>query len=203
MSDYLSFFEWGMASRPLADQEVSGDTYLATPSPAGVLVAVLDGLGHGEEASRAGEIAVSTLKRNAHQALAPIFQLCHAALLKTRGVVMTLASFDISNRTMSWLGVGNVEAVLLRGKQDMPRTRETLLLRNGVVGFQLPALRAATVPLIEGDLLALATDGIRDNFSEGLALADPPQQNANRILAGFAKETDDALALVLRFRSKP
>jgi serine phosphatase RsbU (regulator of sigma subunit) len=71
--------------RPLAKQAVSGDKYLITPSPAGVLVAVLDGLGHGEEAARAGEIAVAALERNAHQSLTSLFAICHAAFPETRG----------------------------------------------------------------------------------------------------------------------
>ncbi len=188
--------------RPLAKQAVSGDKYLITPSPVGVLAAVLDGLGHGEEAARATEIAVATLKKNAHQSLTSLFEICHTALSKTRGVVMSLASFDMLNQTMSWLGVGNVEGLLLRARGDLRPMRESLLLRSGVVGYQLPSLRTSVLPVMVGDLLAFATDGIRGTFSEGLSPADPPQQNADRILAAFGKGTDDALVLVLRFRGK-
>ncbi len=191
-----------MASRPLAKQTVSGDNYLVTPSPSGVLAGVLDGLGHGDEAAQAAEIAVATLRKNVHQSLTSLFEICHSALKKTRGVVMSLASFDIRSRTMSWLGVGNVAGVFFRAKEELRPTHESLLLRGGVVGYQLPSLRVSVLPLMEGDLLAFATDGIRGTFSEGLSPADPPQQNADRILAGFGKETDDALVLVLRFRGK-
>jgi negative regulator of sigma-B (phosphoserine phosphatase) len=202
VTEYLSFFEWGVATRPLAKQVVSGDKYLITPSPAGLLVAVLDGLGHGEEAARAGEIGVATLEKNPHQSLTSLFEICHAALSKTRGVVMSLASFDIPHQTMCWLGVGNVEGVLLRAKGDLKPRQESLLLRGGVVGYQLPSLRVSVLPIMAGDLLAFATDGIRTSFPEGLSPSDPPQENADRILAGFGKETDDALVLVLRFRGK-
>ncbi len=202
MADYLSFFEWGVAMRPLSGQAVSGDQYLITPSPGGVVVAVLDGLGHGEEAARAAEIAVATLKQNVHQPLNSLIAICHTALSKTRGVVMSMASFDLCNRTMSWLGVGNVAGILLRAKGDPRPAYEDLLLRGGVVGYQLPSLRVSVLPVMEGDLLAFATDGIRDNFSEGLSPDDTPQQNADRILARFGKETDDALVLVLRFLGK-
>ena len=68
------------------------------------------------------------------------------------------------------------------------------------MGYQLPSLRISTLPVLEGDLLAFATDGIRDNFSQGLSPDDTPQQNADRILTRFGKETDDALVLVLRFK---
>ncbi len=202
MADYLSLFEWGVAARPLANQAVSGDKYLITPSPTGVLAGVLDGLGHGEEAARAGEIAVAILEKNAHQPFPFLFEICHKALLKTRGVVMSLASFDMRDRTMSWSGVGNVEGVLLRAKGDLTPSSESLLLRGGVVGYQLPGLRVSVLPVMEGDLLALVTDGIQGDFPEGLSTADLPQKNADRILARYGKETDDALVLVLRFRGE-
>ncbi len=202
MADYLSFFEWGVAMRPLTEQAVSGDKYLITPSPSGILVAVLDGLGHGEEAARAAEIAVATLEKNTHQSVISLFAICHKALLKTRGVVMSLASFDMRDQTMSWVGVGNVEGILLRAREDLKPVCESLLLRGGVVGYQLPPLRVSVLPVMEGDLLAFATDGIRGAFPEGLSLVAPSQQNADRILSGFGKETDDALIFVLRFRGK-
>ena len=52
---------WGMAQAVLAGQTVSGDRHLVSPCRDGLLVAVVDGLGHGEEAAKAAEIAVSTL----------------------------------------------------------------------------------------------------------------------------------------------
>lgn len=202
MREYLSFFEWGVATRPLSGQPVSGDQYLITPSPGGILVAVLDGLGHGEQAARAAELGVTTLKKNVHQSLTSLFEVCHTTLLKTRGVVMSMASFDVCNRTMSWLGVGNVAGILLRAKGDPSPGHEALLLRGGVVGYQLPSLRVSVLPIMEGDIVAFATDGLRGSFSEGLSPDNSPQQNADRILACFGKDTDDALVLVLRFRGK-
>jgi hypothetical protein len=53
-------------------------------------------------------------------------------------------------------------------------------------------------PICPGDLLVLATDGIRAGFAQGLALGDPPQQIADGILARHLKGNDDALVLVAR-----
>jgi hypothetical protein len=71
-------------------------------------------------------------------------------------------------------------------------------LRGGVVGYQLPALRASVRPISPGDLLVFATDGIRAEFAQGLVLGDPPQQIADGILARHLKGNDDALVLVAR-----
>jgi hypothetical protein len=38
--------DWGVASRPLAEEEL-GDAALVHPLPDGVLIGVVDGLGHG------------------------------------------------------------------------------------------------------------------------------------------------------------
>jgi hypothetical protein len=112
---------------------------------------------------------------------------------------MSLALFHAKDQTLTWLGVGNVDGLLLRAEPHQARAREALLLRGGVVGYQLPPLRAETVPVEPEDVLILATDGIRSRFPEGLELGDAPQEIADRILAQHAREADDALVLVARF----
>ena len=46
----------------------------------------------------------------------------------------------------------------------------------------------------------LVTDGIRDDFEETLTAGGEVSQEADRILAGHAKGTDDALVLVVRWQ---
>jgi hypothetical protein len=77
--------------------------------------------------------------------------------------------------------------------------RSGLVTRGGVVGAQLPPLKAAVVPVARGDTLVFATDGIAREFSENLSLEPPPQELANRILARHGRPTDDALVVVARF----
>jgi phosphoserine phosphatase RsbX len=199
MTHPLAWMAWGVATRALVGQAVSGDRHLVAPFPHGVLLAVIDGLGHGEDAAAAADIAVARLARHAHESVLSLVRRCHEGLKATRGVVMSLASVNAPDRTMTWLGVGNVEGLLLRADVRDSPAREAILLRGGVVGYQLPSLRASMLPIRRGDTLVVATDGIRDGFAEGLPLRDPPQQIADRILARFGKDTDDALVLVARF----
>jgi phosphoserine phosphatase RsbX len=51
-----------------------------------------------------------------------------------------------------------------------------------------------------GDVLALATDGIRPTFPEHIRQGERPQDSVDRILAACAKGTDDALVLVARYQ---
>jgi negative regulator of sigma-B (phosphoserine phosphatase) len=209
--------EWGVATLALEGEAESGDAHLVKPIPDGVLVAGVDGLGHGPEAAAAAQAAIGILDRYAHEPLLLLVGRCHEGLRDTRGVVMSLASFHRFDGTMRWLAVGNVDGRLLPADANaLPRSK-ALLLRSGVVGYQLPPLRESHLPVTPGDMLILATDGIRSDFSQGLILGDPraadpgvddgrppagrtpPQQIADRILAEYRKATDDALVLVVRY----
>ncbi len=194
-----SLIEWGVATAALPGQAGSGDECLVKSFPNGVLVAAIDGLGHGEEAAAAARIAASRLDAYAHESVIVLVKRCHTSLLRTRGAVMSVASFNARDETMTWLGVGNVEGVLLGADAGGRPRREVLLLRGGVVGGQLPPLHASLVPVMRGDTLIFATDGVRSGFPDDLVLADPPQQMADRILARHGKGTDDALVLVARY----
>ena len=191
--------EWGVAARPLEGEVESGDLYVVKPFPKGVLVAAVDGLGHGPEAAAAARSAVAILKDYAHEPVISLVKRCHERLIRTRGAVMSLASFNALDNTMTWLGVGNVEGVLLRADAAADPPRENVLLRSGVVGYQLPALHASILPVTRGDVLILATDGIRSGFAEDVSLSDPPQRIAEQILARRATGMDDALVLVARY----
>jgi phosphoserine phosphatase RsbX len=104
--------------------------------------------------------------------------------------------------TLTWLGVGNVEGRLLRADANARRPREEVLLRGGVVGYRLPALQASVIPVAAGDVLILATDGIRAGFADGLKLDEPTRILADKILNRHFKGNDDALVLVARYLGK-
>jgi negative regulator of sigma-B (phosphoserine phosphatase) len=195
----LSAIEWGVASRALPGQPASGDINVVKSFTDGVLIAALDGLGHGEEAATAAAVAAATLETHAAEPVMTLVQRCHEALRATRGVAMSIASFNVSRGMLSWLGVGNVEGVLLRRGSGRTEAEMPLLLRAGVVGFQLPSLDVEVLPLSAGDTLIFATDGIQSDFARGLARNSPPQMAAEKILARHGKATDDALVLVARY----
>lgn len=162
------------------------------------MIAVVDGIGHGEEACRAAEAASGIVESYADENIVTLLRRCHEALRGSRGAVMSVAMFDFRQATMAWLGVGNVEGVLLRSPLAQP-ARETLLLRAGVLGHQLPALQASAVRVYPGDTLIFTTDGIRNGFSLGPEHKNSPQQIADHILAEDSKGTDDSLVLVARY----
>jgi phosphoserine phosphatase RsbX len=193
-----ALIEWGVAQRALDGRGESGDQCLVQPFAHGALVAVADGLGHGPEAAAAAKRAMAILEVDADQPLTVLLQRCHKHLRPTRGAALSLASFNARGGTMTWLGVGSVDGVLLRAA---PAVRsEHLVLLGGVVGRQLPPLYVSVVPVAPGDLLILATDGIREDFAESVTASGAARPSAERILARYAKGTDDALVVVVRYR---
>ncbi len=194
-SDLISV---GTAIRALPGQSICGDTYLVRETPNGVLVAAIDGLGHGPEAAEAGDAAVQALARDTGEDVVQLVKNCHERLHDTRGAVMSLALFDSVHDTMTWLGIGNVEACVVRA-DSRSKDRPYVLSRGGVVGISLPTLRAETVPVSPGDALIMATDGIRSGFSRGVNVLASPQEIADELLKQFARDTDDALVVVVRW----
>jgi negative regulator of sigma-B (phosphoserine phosphatase) len=198
-----ALLEWGVAAAPLKGQRTSGDLHLFLPLAEGALIAAVDGLGHGPDAASAAERAVETLRRNSGQSVMSMMRLCHKALIGTRGVAMSVAAISAIDESLTWLAIGNVEAVLLRADARTVPPREAVVMRGGVIGYELPPLRAAVTTLQAGDLLILATDGIDASFTDQLDVARTPQRLADHILAEHAKGTDDALVLVARYLGRP
>jgi serine/threonine protein phosphatase PrpC len=191
--------DWGFATAMRTGETESGDLHVVRPVGSDVLVAVVDGLGHGAGAAAAARTAVAVVSRHAGDPLPRLLQRCHEALVGSRGVVMSLARFDRAAATMTWLGVGNVEGVLLYADPGSRPARATLLTRGGIVGSELPPLRAEVVSVAPGDALILATDGVATPFAADLLGDASPQDRAERILARHGKGTDDALVLVARY----
>jgi len=188
---------WGVAERALSGQDVSGDGHLVCTRPGGgILFAVVDGLGHGGEAAAATTVALATLNTHVSEPIVRLLNYSHDALKRTRGAAISLASFDARHHSLTWLGVGNVEGVVLR---DTFRVQQSIMLFPGVVGYQLPKLWAAETLLEPQDLLILFTDGISRDFLSEPNIGGSPEFIANKICNKYSKPTDDALVLVARF----
>ncbi|MBI3003826.1 MAG: SpoIIE family protein phosphatase [Ignavibacteriales bacterium] len=192
--------DWGVSSITLPGQTESGDRHVVQHFQNGVLVGAIDGLGHGNEAAAAAIIAAEILQNFADESVISLIRRVHEELIPTRGVVMTLASIDLVENTMTWIGVGNVEGILFRADPHANPAQEVVLLRGGVVGYQLPQLYASVVQISQGDTLVFSTDGIKSGFYELIRTNhEAPGKTASRICSQYGKGTDDALVLVARY----
>lgn len=186
--------DWAAASRTCDGQQECGDALIVRSFPGGSLVGVVDGLGHGREAAVAARAALEVCAQDPAGGVPALFERCHVALSRTRGAAMSLLS--LLDGVLTWAGVGNVEAALLRARPAESGGRlEHLLLARGIVGQSLPRLQPRSLRVAAGDLLAAASDGVRPDFASRLDRSASPVESAERVL-GEVGPQDDALVWI-------
>ncbi len=191
--------ERGEAGAPLAGESRTGDLAVFAPYDGGALVAVIDGLGHGAPAADASAAAAAVLTERPDDPPDVLLKRCHDALRSTRGVVATLAWFDLATGGLTWTGIGNVEGRLVRADRRRGDSDDSPTLFGGVLGWSLPAVRVVRTELAPGDCLVMATDGVAADFGSSLMPGVPAPEQAKRVLASHARGSDDALVVAVRY----
>ena len=181
------------ATRPYPGEFANGDAWCLTWHEGRCRVALIDALGHGEEAAAVAAVAEAAL--SAHPASDPVagMHACHRALAGTRGAVIAIAQIDPVAASMTYVGVGNTEALLWQGGRP-----ERPVGYRGVVGLTVRTVRPFTFALQPDWLLVLHTDGVSARFDLARLAIDrnEPQALADAILARWARPTDDATVVV-------
>jgi len=198
---WLGPLEWAVGGRALPGETVSGDAGIVLDVDGLALIGAIDGLGHGPAAAEAAEHALKILTQHPGESLETLFELCHQAMEGTRGGAMTLARIDVVAGTVSWLGIGNVAAYVMRTGPTHSVVAHAAMLRGGIIGYRLPTpLQARDSEISPGDLLLIGTDGLGTGFEDSVDLGAPTGQIVTDILDQYAKHTDDALVIAVRNR---
>lgn len=186
---------WGAAERPKQGQMVSGDRFVVVPfEPHGLQVAVIDGLGGGSEAAEASEAAAAIVRNNPAGDPAMLLQQSHTALHGTRGAVMALLTFNLVQRTATYIGVGNIGAHVYSSQPIKP------ISKNGIIGYRLPTLLKLAYSYNFGDTFVLYSDGISGRFTSDARIeaGRQPQELADLIMLHHGKFIDDVTVVVIR-----
>ena len=191
--------DWAVAFERFPGEQVCGDVHVITPFRGGVLLGVIDGVGHGSAAAQAARMAVASLERSDAGTLADAVTTCHKDLQQTRGAALSLVAIHPKADELSGVGVGNVEMVLHRASRTAKSALGTIVPRAGIVGHILPTLRETTMTISSGDVLILASDGISPQFTEYAPGTETSQMIAETILRTYRRQNDDALVLVARY----
>lgn len=191
--------DWSMVRYAKEGESDCGDLFIVKNHRDKILLAAIDGLGHGSEALEVSKRAWAVLNTFTGQSLISILETCHKELKRSRGAVISLAMIDIWERTMTWTGVGNVEGVLYRADEQEYLGKESIILRGGVVGYKLPFLKASMVSISEGDTLIFTSDGIKKNYFESVDVYKSPSEIVKSIAANHIDPSDDSLILVARY----
>jgi anti-sigma regulatory factor (Ser/Thr protein kinase) len=186
----------GQSNRPCPGERESGDAVLACPRGDALLLAVVDGTGHGAAARAAAMAVQAVADGGAWSGLPEFLQQAHARLAGTRGAAVGALLVDGASRRFSYAGVGNTTASREVGEPWRG------VSRDGVLGERLPTAFVQEGVLSPGDLFVLCTDGV-----SSLDRASMPGRAARRDASGLAQDIvseygrphDDASCLVARW----
>lgn len=183
---------WSVATavRAMPGEAACGDAVWVRDDGARLLVAVVDGLGHGPAAAVAAQATVAgldALDGAAWSSLEGVLTSLHASLRRTRGVALSLLRVD--SDTLAFAGVGNVRCEsTVDGFAPFPR--------EGILGYRYQGARTVEAPAAAGRIV-LHTDGLT-RFRVAEFADASAEELAGAIMAGRANPRDDAgLAVVV------
>lgn len=193
----ISPFAFGVATRPHPLMQANGDSFVVKEFGESALVAVIDGLGHGQFAHRAAETARRYIESHVDQPLLSMFNGVARACRVTRGVVMAVARFDWAPRgRLTFASIGNIEARVFQSSEPM-----NLAVRRGVVGSGIPNPVVTEHSWNVNNILIMHSDGLRTRWtSEDIDLCASPTQIAHQLLRKQARDDDDATVVVTKAR---
>ena len=189
---------WGAMTRPVEGHTDNGDAYVLRAQDNRLLLAMIDGLGHGEAASEAARAAVAAVERNLTQPVEAIIWAAHEALRMMRGAVMGVAAIDRPAGTIEYAGIGNTDIRIIGGRE-----RLRFISLNGTLGSRLERVKVFKENLPKVSTMMMATDGISerwdaDNYPGLMGLH--PQLLCATVMRNFSRSNDDATILCGRLQ---
>lgn len=178
--------EWITA--PKTGERENGDVVVVRHETNWLLFAVIDALGHGQQAAHAAKAAADLLERvpSSHD-VSTILMSLHERLKGTRGAAGLVCI--ASGERLQACGVGNVE--MRCGRPGIP-----VILTPGIIGSHLKRLRPFACNLQRGDRVIMFSDGISSRFSFADVRDLSPKDACKSIFGRCRREHDDATVLV-------
>ena len=183
-------------SRAKKGEEHCGDASLVEECNGNnIIIAVVDGLGHGKKAEEASEVAVNFIKSHKNLPLDKIVRGVHSALSGTRGAVASISK--ISDGRIAFVGVGNISAQIVSENNERgEKLQRHLFSASGVLGWNLRHFKVFTYEFMSG-WLVMNTDGI-GHFIASEYLSENLREMAMKIMKEHGKADDDATILILK-----
>ncbi|HVG19714.1 MAG TPA: ATP-binding protein [Blastocatellia bacterium] len=184
---------WGAMTRPSTGFEENGDAYMVKRVGDRLLLAMIDGLGHGLGALQAANEAVAAIEEFGSQPLESIIRSTHEALRPTRGAVLGLASVDCAAGVIEYAGIGNTDLRVLGGRSPI-----RFISLNGTLGSRLDRVKVFKEQLPKVATVIMSTDGISERWDldsyPGL-LGLHPQLLCAVVMRDYSRPNDDATIL--------
>jgi anti-sigma regulatory factor (Ser/Thr protein kinase)/serine/threonine protein phosphatase PrpC len=179
-------------------ETVCGDAYAWKTNPYFFKVMLGDGLGHGPLANLAAKRACEAFRKSVFNNPSDILNDIHKHVKDTRGLVATVAVYDLDNKTWQVCGVGNISTRLCNAL-----TSKTYVPFNGILGVSISGrLQSQTIANQSGDYMIFCSDGISSRwetskhtsvFKYDLSIL------AAVIYKDYARHSDDMSVVVVKF----
>lgn len=185
----------GSAVRAMPGERLSGDQIGCWARGSDLRLALADGLGHGPEAHAAAAAAMREIGEHGGLGIPELFARCDTRLMGTRGVALAVVDIHLDRAEIDHASVGNVRCLVSRasGVKRLGGTR-------GIVGAGFDRLSPERLAITPGEWLVLFSDGIHESAAivDTLSAESPSDQLAERLLAQWAGDRDDASLLLYR-----
>lgn len=169
----------------------SGDHAVVRRAGDVLLLAVIDGAGHGPLAREAAELVAKQVRFD--PAPADILVATHEALRRTRGASASVLRFDLARETVTVAGVGNVTVRIVSGD-----VVTSVRPRPGLLGSRRIERHEEVVPFPSRSVAYAFTDGVSSRVDVRDVAARSAISIAERAFADHAKDHDDAMLAVVR-----
>lgn len=188
----------GIASRAHPKMRLNGDTFIKKKWNHSLLVGIIDGLGHGQNAYYAAQTARKYILDHFDQPFENILKGVDRACRATRGVVMALARFDWDINEITFVSIGDVSVRVINSPQKI-----NFLIKRGIIGVSYIKPIINRKKWDNSYVLILYSDGISskwrwEDFS--YLFEKSPEIIAKEMLIKLGKENDDATVLIVRER---
>lgn len=178
------------------EANVCGDGHVIRHDGARTLLAVVDGLGHGERARKAAGIVEAYLHANYRKSLDQLPQELHNFLRHTRGAVVGIARIDESAKQINFVGLGNISARLWLPEE---KSWVRAVSMSGTLGVSFRPPRIFSYPWKKGSMLIMHSDGITERWELTTdQRRQHPTEIARNLMKSYWRKSDDATIMVAR-----
>jgi hypothetical protein len=188
-------FDYSSFVRPCPGERMSGDAVFVDQRNGTVFLAIVDVLGHGNEAHAVAQHAKTFLKAHWKADISQTLLALHEEIKGTRGAVVGLCAVDLEDGCLRYVGIGNTAI------RKLGRKMERFQSSAGTVGRDIRMPAEQLFQLRVGDVLLLYTDGVQDRFElkdYPDIMTDDTWTIARQVVRKFGKQFDDAACLAAR-----
>jgi anti-sigma regulatory factor (Ser/Thr protein kinase) len=185
---------------PKPGETKCGDSFFHIENKNHIKLFLADGLGHGQEAARAVQEAGIAFANCQELDPPEILRYINLSVRKTRGLVGTVAIYDIAKKTWDLCGVGNIAT-----KISGPTINKNYMSYNGIIGLNLPRVMNSQQILHEkGQCIIMCSDGLRSRWDTlkytGISRYDLTLLAAS-LIKDFTRTTDDSSVAICKINT--